>query len=172
MNIAAKGSHKGKGRVALQLVLAAASLLPISAFADSTTGTTVTISGTPTPGKQITATVVVTGKHLVDGPQYTVPGGNVQLTLNGTLVAQVRASWANSNVYEYGCVDSACGLYVYRSQNTTVNIPITLPSGQTSYQFVGTYTGDQDSHSSTSPAVVVKPVYPDISAAVNLLLND
>lgn len=165
-------SMRGFGRRLIAAATICVGLLPLPTLADSTTGTTVTVSGKPTPGKQVAVTVVVTGKHLVDGPQYSVPGGTVQLSLNGTVVAQVRASAANSTVYESGCVDSACGLYVYRSQNTTITFPITLPQGPTSYQFVGTYTGDQDSHASTSPTVTVKPVYPNVTAATYLLLGD
>jgi hypothetical protein len=143
----------------------------IPAYADSTTGTTLTTSGKAIPGKQITATVVVTGKHLVDGPRYTVPGGNVQLVLNGTIVAQARASYANSDVYESGCVDANCGLFVYRSRNTAVTFPVTLPKGTASYQLVATYSGDHDSRSSTSDPVTLKPVHPNVSAALNLLLK-
>lgn len=154
---------------------AAATLLlasvAVPAHADSTTGTALTTSGKPIPGKAIAVTVVVTGKHLVDGPRYTVPGGSIQLVLNGAIVAQIRASYANSNVYESGCVDANCGLYVYRSRNTTVTFPVTLPKGPTSYQLVATYTGDQDSNSSTSAPVSLKPVHPNVNAALSLLLK-
>ncbi len=145
--------------------------IALPAIADSTTGTTVTITGKPTPGKQVIATVVVTGKHLVDGPTHSVPGGDVQLMLNGTPLVQVRASTANSTVYDYGCVDSRCGLYKFMSTNTTAKFPITLPKGITSYQFSGAYTGDADSHGSTSAIVTVKPVYNSSSAAIDLLLD-
>ncbi|MGA7436742.1 MAG: hypothetical protein WBW32_01290 [Luteibacter sp.] len=141
------------------------------ALADSTTGTTVTVAGKPVAGKQVVVTVVVTGSHLVDGHLPSVPGGDVQLTLNGALVGQVRASEANSTLYDSGCVDISCGLYTFKSRNTTVTIPVTLPRGMTTYQFVGAYTGDHDSHASTSPSVVLKPIYPDVSAATSLLLN-
>ncbi|HEY4093266.1 MAG TPA: hypothetical protein VGN46_17275 [Luteibacter sp.] len=177
MKIAAEGSPKGKGRIALHLVLAAASLIPMSAFADSTTGTTVTVSGTPTPGKQVSAHVVVTGKHLVTGPGFTVTGGKVQVTVNGTLVAQVEAAWPfNSNLSDSGCVQydqyGSCIRTKYISTNTDVTLPVSLPAGATSYSIVASYTGDLDSHSSTSAPVVLTPVYPDVSAATSLLLND
>lgn len=162
---------KSSRKLLLAALFVALGSQALPTMADSTTGTTVTIAGKPIPGKQVTATVVVTGKHLVDGPGYTVNGGNVQLTLNGTLVAQIRASYANSDVYDYGCVDAACGLFKYQSRNTTVSFPITLPKGATSYQFTGIYTGDADSHSSTSAAVNLKPVFDDVGPAIELLLD-
>lgn len=155
----------------LSLLASAALIAPVAAYADSTTATSVAIAGKPVPGKQVTATVVVTGKHLVDGPPHTVNGGDVQLMLNGKLVAQVRASFANSDVYDSGCVDLACGLYIYRSRNTTVTFRVTLPKDTASYQFSGAYTGDTDSHASTSSVVSVKPVFEGVSAAIDLLLD-
>lgn len=151
-------------------ILVAAFAVP--AYANSTTTTTLTISGKPAPGKPVTVTIAVTGKHLVDGPRYTVPGGTVQLVLNGAVITQIRAAVANSDVYDSGCVDSRCGLYIYRSRNTTVTFPLTLPKGTASYEFVAKYTGDQDSYASTSAPVSLKPIKPNVSAALSLLLKN
>jgi len=151
-----------------------------SAWADSTTGTSLTITGTPAPGKQVIANIVVTGKHLVYGPPHSpvsVPGGTVQISLNGNVVLAVQASGnINSNVIDSGCVKpgtypGTCDIAKYISDNTQVSVPITLPKGATTYTIFAKYTGDDDSHSSSSPNVVLKPVYGNISAVIQTLLD-
>lgn len=153
-----------------------AAMLPLAALADSTTNTSLTITGKPMPGKQVVANVVVTGKHLVYGPPISVPGGNIQISVNGTIVLALQATGGvNSNVIDWGCVrptPAGCEITKYISNNTTIAAPITLPKGVSQYTISAKYTGDDDSHASTSPSVVLKPVYTNIGAAVNLLLND
>lgn len=171
-----KPSKFKTGRLVLASAFAAGMLLPLAALADSTTGTTLTVSGKPTPGKQISAHVMVTGKHLVTGPSFTVTGGTVQVTVNGVLAAQVEAAYPfNSTLSDSGCVQrdqyGNCIRTKYISTNTDVTFSITLPKGATSYTIVASYTGDEDSHSSISPTVALTPVYPDVSAATLLLLK-
>lgn len=129
------------------------SLISAAALADSTTGTTFSVTGTPGPGRQVSVQVAVTGKHLVDGPGLTVNGGIVQVTVNGAVVAQVSAAVANSvlDASESGCVrvdGNVCTLYKWVSRSTTVTFPITLPTGVATAQIGAQYTGDTDSHSS------------------------
>lgn len=131
-------------------------LISAATLADSTTGTTFSVTGTPGPGRQVSVQVAVTGKHLVDGPGATVNGGIVQITVNGTVVAQVRAAVANSviDTSESGCVridGNVCTLYKWVSRSTTATFPITLPTGSATAQIGAQYTGDTDSHSSTAP---------------------
>lgn len=149
-----------------------------SAYADSTTGTTFTVNGRPVAGSQVSVTVVVTGKHLVDGPGSTVNGGDVKVTVNGNLAAQARAAIPNSSPIdqkESGCVrydSNVCTLSKWVSRNTTVTLAITLPKGVSSYEIAASYTGDTDSHGSTSATATLTPIHPDaISAALPLLLN-
>ncbi|PTR33012.1 hypothetical protein C8J98_104223 [Luteibacter sp. OK325] len=166
---------------AWSLLLFTACLLPAVAVADSTTGTALTVTGTPTPGKQVTANVVVTGKHLVYGPPHSpvsVPGGAVQISVNGTIVLAVQATGGiNSNVIDSGCVKpgsypGTCDIAKYISDNTTFSALITLPKGASQYTISAKYTGDDDSHASTSQNTVLTAVYPGIDAAMDLLLND
>jgi hypothetical protein len=163
------------------LLILTACLLPAIAVADSTTGTSLTVTGTPTPGKQVTANIVVTGKHLVYGPPHSpvsVPGGTIQISVNGTIVLAVQATGGiNSNVIDSGCVKpgpypGTCDIAKYISDNTTFSAPISLPKGASQYTISAKYTGDDDSHPSTSQNVVLTPVYPGSSAAIDLLLND
>jgi hypothetical protein len=171
-----------RNRIALwPLLLIATGLIPAVAIADSTTGTSLTITGTPTPGKQVTANVVVVGKHLVYGPPHSpvsVPGGSVQISINGTIVLSIQATGGiNSNVIDSGCVKpgpypGTCDIAKYISDNTTFSALIALPKGSSQYTISAKYTGDDDSHPSTSQDVVLTPVYPGVSAAVDLLLND
>jgi hypothetical protein len=171
-----KASTRPRGRMAGIAAVAIGLLLPELALGDSTTGTSLTVTGKATPGQQVSAHVVVTGKHLVTGPGFTVTGGTVQVTVNGVLAAQVQAAYPfNSNKSDSGCVQydqyGNCSRTKYISTNTDVTFSLTLPKGATSYAIVASYTGDTDSHGSTSPTVTLKPVYPDISAATSLLLN-
>ena len=117
------------------LVLALASAIsPLTVLADSTTGTSLSIIGSPHPGSKVSAHVVVNGKHLVSGPGFTVDGGLVQVLVNGTVVSQVQAAWpANSNQIDAGCVQYDayynCIRVKYISDYTDVTLPITLPTG-------------------------------------------
>lgn len=171
--------HMGRRARLLQLGLILLAMVPATAMADSTTGTTLTLTGRATPGKQIVANVVVTGKHLVYGPPHSpvsVPGGSVQISVNGTIVLAVQATGnVNSNIIDSGCVKpgqypGTCDIAKYISDNTTFSAQITLPQGATQYSVSAKYTGDDDSHPSTSQTVVQNAVYPDVSAAVDLLL--
>lgn len=163
------------------LLAIASSLVVAPVFADSTTGTTLTVTGTPSPGKAVTANVVVNGKHLVYGPPHSpisVPGGAVQISVNGTIVLSVQATGGiNSNVIDSGCVKpgpypGTCDIAKYISDYTTFSAAIPLPKGTSQFTISAKYTGDDDSHPSTSQDVILKAVYPNISAAIDLLLND
>lgn len=139
-----------------------------AALADSTTGTTFTVTGTPGPGRQVTVNVAVTGKHLVDGPGPTVNGGDVQVTINGVVANQVRAAVANSVLDngDSGCVrvdNNVCTLAKWVSRSTTVAMPITLPTGAATAQISANYTGDTDSHSSqATPVALALRAQPDL----------
>ena len=152
-------------KLTVALLMATTSL---PALADSTTGTSVSIIGVPGPGRQVSAHVVVTGKHLVTGPGFTVTGGKVQVSVNGVLAAQVEATWPfNSNLIDSGCVQfdpyGNCIRTKYISNNTDVTIPITLPTGIASAQVTARYSGDTDSHGSDSaPANVALGKAPDL----------
>ena len=156
-------------------------LIPVIAMADSTTGTSITVTGTPTPGKQVTANIVVSGKHLVYGPPHSpvsVPGGTIQISVNGTIVLAVQATGGiNSNVIDSGCVKpgaypGTCDIAKYISDNTTFSAPITLPKGASQYTISAKYTGDDDSHASISQNVVLHPVFPGaMTPVINLILD-
>jgi hypothetical protein len=154
-------------RTVLVLALASA-IAPLAALADSTTGTSLSIVGSPHPGGKVSAHVVVNGKHLVSGPGFTVDGGFVQVLVNGVVVAQAQAAWpANSNQIDYGCVQyddrGNCVRIKHISDNTDVTLPITLPTGSATAQITAQYTGDKDSHSSQSPALALAlNVKPDL----------
>jgi hypothetical protein len=163
------------------LLAMASCLAAAPAFADSTTGTVLTVTGTPTPGKTVTASIVVNGKHLVYGPPHSpvsVPGGAVQISVNGKIVLSVQATGGiNSNVIDSGCVKpgpypGTCDIAKYISDNTTFSASIPLPTGTSQFTISAKYTGDDDSHPSSSQDVVLKAVYPSVSAATDLLLND
>ena len=153
----------------------------VPSYADSTTGTTLTVTGKATPGQQIIANVAVVGKHLVYGPPHSpvsVPGGSIQISVNGTIMVAIQATGGiNSNVIDSGCVKpgpypGTCDIAKYISDNTVASAAITLPKGVPLYTITAKYTGDDDSHPSTSPNVVLKPVRPNVEAAVSLLLKD
>jgi hypothetical protein len=150
-------------------------------MADSTTYTSLAVTGTPTPGKQVTTNIVVSGKHLVYGPPHSpvsVPGGTIQISVNGAIVLAVQATGSiNSNVIDSGCVKpgsypGTCDIAKYISDNTTFSAPVTLPKGASQYSISAKYTGDDDSHASVSQTVSLAPVYPGVSAATDLLLSD
>lgn len=168
-------------KIALRSIMFTACLVPIVAMADSTTYTSLSVAGTPTPGKQVTANIIVSGKHLVYGPPHSpvsVPGGTIQISVNGTIVLAVQATGGiNSNVIDSGCVKpgsypGTCDIAKYISDNTTFSAPLTLPKGVSQYAISAKYTGDDDSHASVSQTVSLTPVYPGVSAATDLLLND
>lgn len=162
-----------------RLALALTTLLvSMGALADSTTGTALTITGTATPGKQVVATVVVTGKHLATGftpGTVSVPGGTIRFIVNGTDIGGIQATQVNSHIIDAGCVrvvQNVCEIVKYIADNTSVQAAIPLPKGVSQYAISAHYTGDDDSHSSDSQVITLRPVYPDVSAAIDLLLND
>lgn len=152
---------------------------PTVAMADSTTVTSLSISGKATPGKKVNANIIVSGKHLVSGPPHSpvsVPGGTIQISINGNIILAMEATIFNSNVIDSGCVKpgpypGTCDIAKYISNNTTFSVAITLPKGTAQYTISAKYTGDDDSHSSISQNVVLKPAYPDITAAIQTILE-
>nr|WP_157504529.1 hypothetical protein [Luteibacter rhizovicinus] len=150
-------------------------------MADSTTYTSLAVTGTPTPGKQVTANIVVSGKHLVYGPPHSpvsVPGGTIQISVNGTIVLAVQATGGiNSNVIDSGCVKpgqypGTCDIAKYISDTTAFSAPITLQKGASLYTISAKYTGDDDSHASTSSNVVLHPIFPGAMIPVINLIFD
>ena len=146
------------------------------AFAESTTGTTITVSGQPAAGRQVTVHATVTGKHLVFVPPTSVNSGYVEITLNGALVARVQAAAANSSGIEAGqCIPDPtltfCVTYKYPAQQTDVIANVALPAGVSNYTFAARFTGDADSHSSDATPVVLRAVYPGALAPLSLLFK-
>ena len=151
----------------LALLLVAAQ----TASADSTTGTTFSVSGKPIPGRQINVHVVVTGKHLVFVPPTAVRGGNVQITLNGNIVLSVEADAHNSTgIGQPQCIPdptfSFCVTYKYTATQTDVTFPVTLPTGVASYTIGARYTGDADSHGSDAVPQTLTPIHPGALAGI------
>lgn len=147
------------GLSALLLIVAQAS------SAESTTGTTFSVTGKPIPGHQVSVHVVVTGKHLVFVPPTAVHGGNVQITLNGQIVLSVEADAHNSTgIGPPQCIPDPtftyCITYKYTATQTDVTFPVTLPKGAASYTIGAKYTGDSDSHSSDAVPQTLTPVHP------------
>lgn len=153
------------GLCALLLVVAT------TASADSTTGTSFSVTGKPVPGQQVTVHVVVTGKHLVFVPPTAVRGGNVQITLNGDIVLSVEADAHNSTGIGPGeCIPDPsftyCVTYKYTATQTDVVFPVTLPKGASTYTIGARYTGDKDSHSSDAAPQTFTPVHPGALAGI------
>ncbi|WP_413623721.1 hypothetical protein [Luteibacter sp. Lutesp34] len=153
------------GLCALLLVVAT------TASADSTTGTSFSVTGKPVPGRQVNVHVVVTGKHLVFVPPTAVRGGNVQITLNGEIVLSVEADAHNSTgIGSPQCIPDPsftyCITYKYTATQTDVTFPVTLPKGVTTYTIGARYTGDSDSHSSDAAPQTLAPVHPGAMAGI------
>lgn len=175
MTNAVESAPVKKRRAALRLILAASALLPISAFADSTTGTTLAIEGAPRTGGQIIMHVVLTGSHIVFLGQGSVSGGTVDLSMDGNVIAHVQIDGHNSNVTkEDPCAAIVGGVCVadrYYSDHTEFGYPVTLPNTPGNHVFSARFTGDDKSHSSSAPDVTIS-ASGDVSAAIDLLLND
>lgn len=173
--------HKSRPRRCLKrsllaLVVGAFAIAPMAAFADSTTYTAFTVQGPAVPGKQVTVHVTVTGKHLVFVPPNSVYGGNVQVLVQGVVVSSTMAALPNSSGISAGqCIPdptfSFCQTYKYPAQQTDVVVPVTVPTGVTTFQVSARYTGDADSHSSDATPVTVKASYPDVTPSLQLLLD-
>ncbi len=147
------------GSLALLLLFANA------AYADSTTGTSFSVTGPPVPGKSVLVHVVVTGKHLAFVPPTAVRGGNVQITLNGQIVLSVESSAANSTgISAPQCILDPtltyCITYKYTTTQTDVQFQLQLPKGVTTYTIGARYTGDSDSHSSDAPSQTLSAIHP------------
>ncbi|MGE7136235.1 hypothetical protein ACQKIE_01225 [Luteibacter sp. NPDC031894] len=150
--------------------------LPTAALAESTTGTTLTVDGTPRVGSQVTMHVTLTGSHIVFLGRGTVSGGTVDLYVDGNVIAHVQIDGHNSNVTKVDpCVVVVGGVCVadrYYSDHTEFGYPVTLSNTPGQHVFGARFTGDTNSHSSSSPNVTITAIPIDVSAAIDLLLND
>ena len=152
-------------------------LVPLSALAESTTGTAVTIEGRPIQGKPITIVVHVTGSHLVYGGRGTAFGGYVSVSAQGqalyremiTVLSTPITKSVTCGVYDPqgpGCIDVLFG------QETTIRISYVVPKGLTQLQLAAKFEGDNESHGSTAAPLLVPTINPAaVLPAVNLLLN-
>lgn len=167
-------SMRGLGRRFMAVALVGASLIPMSAMADSTTGTSLSVEGQPTPGKVVYAHVVVTGSHIVFAGPGTVFGGTVDLSLDGNVIARVQVDITNTNQTKVDpCAaqmyDGTCKADRVYGDHTEFRYPVTLPAGAKQHTFGAAFSGDTKSHSSAAPNVTIKAVYPGIAAAISLL---
>lgn len=156
-------------------LIAVSSLFPIAALADSTTGTTLTVEGSPIQGKQVTIVVHVTGSHLVFGGRGTVFGGYVGIYAQGTPLYREMVNSGNTPLtksVECGAldVDGGC-LYVLFGQDTTIRLPYTVPKGTHQLQLTASFEGDKESHGSSATPITLRTIGPDISGALTLLLD-
>ena len=151
-------------------------LVPLSALAESTTGTAVTIEGRPIQGKPITIVVHVTGSHLVYGGRGTAFGGYVSVSAQGqalyremvTVLSTPVTKSVTCGVYDpqVGCIDVLFG------QDTTIRVSYVVPKGITQLQLAARFEGDNESHGSTAAPLMVQTLNPaGVLPAVNLLLN-
>ncbi|WP_426699864.1 hypothetical protein ACPPVV_10645 [Rhodanobacter sp. Col0626] len=154
-------------------------LLPAGAMAKSSTVTTLSVIGKVAPGASITVRATVTGNHIIFMPPYytgtgsfagSVPGGSVDIYADGAKVLGVPAQVNNSNY--------SCGYANFPPSNTICYGPLTVvdynfvaPKGVSSEAFYAEFTGDHDSNQSTSTVVSVEAAPPDITPAIDFILN-
>lgn len=160
-------------RVCLTL---AALLMSSGAMAESTTGTTLTIDGVPRPGGKVTMHVVVTGSHIVFAGPGTVYGGNVDLYMDGSILARIQVNITNTNQTKVDRCAAMTSDYVCLADRvygdrTEFGYPVTLSATPGRHSFSARFTGDDRSHSSDSQLVNIT-ASGDVNAAIDLLLND